>query len=154
MFCPTSPLCSPDRYTSLCGRTSHSGTGCLCLCKLKRVLCCAMLRMCVCVRLLADLCMPISGFCITSRKSQEKQNWTLCKQPVTNFWSVRPALYLHYQLCSLRISCFQWQGVHGVSIVSAGCSKCCMSLPTVFQCQLQSASIANLQNLWPRVHIL
>ena len=62
----------------------------------------------VCVCLLADLCMPVSGFCVTSRKSQEKQNWTLCKQPVTNFWSVRPTLYLHYQLCSLRISCFQW----------------------------------------------
>lgn len=29
------------------------------------------------------LCMPSSGFCVTSRKSQEKQKWTLCKQPVT-----------------------------------------------------------------------
>lgn len=43
------------------------------------ILCCV----CVCVCLPADLCMPSSGFCVTSRKSQEKQKWTLCKQPVT-----------------------------------------------------------------------
>lgn len=43
------------------------------------ILCCV----CVCVCLPADLCMPSSGFCVTSRKSQEKQKWTLCKQPAT-----------------------------------------------------------------------
>lgn len=102
------PFCS---YTSLCGRTSHSGTGSHCLCKLKRVLCCVMLHACVCgfvwMCLLADPCMPISGLCATSRKSQEKQNWTLCKQAMTNLWRSHPTLYLHYQLCSLWISCFQ-----------------------------------------------
>lgn len=71
-------------------------------------LCCKCACVFLCVRLLADLCMPLSGFCVMSRKSQEKQNWTFCKQPVTNFWSVCQTLYLHYQLCFLGISCFQW----------------------------------------------
>lgn len=120
MFFPGSPLCSTD--TSPCGRTSHSGTGSLCLCKLKRVPCiaipCRAVCVCVCAREhLFDLCMLISGFCVTSRKSQEKQNWTLCKQPGTDFWSVRPTLYLHYQLCSLLWSCSRF------GIVSAGSSK-------------------------------
>lgn len=45
-----SPFCSLDHCTSLCGRTSHSGTGSLCLCKLKRVLSCAVfVSVCVCL---------------------------------------------------------------------------------------------------------
>lgn len=104
VFCPTSPFCSRGCYTSLCGRTSHSGTGQPLFVQTQA---CPALRLCVCVCLLADPCMPISGLCATSRKSQGKQNRTLCKQPMTNFGRRRPTLYLHYQLCSLWVSRFQ-----------------------------------------------
>ncbi len=95
---------------SVCANSSVSCAVSCAVLYAARMCVCVCVCVCVflCVRLLADLCMPISGFCVTSRKSQEKQNWTLCKQPRTNFWNLRPTLYLHYQLCSLRISCFGW----------------------------------------------
>lgn len=87
LFCPTSPFCSLSSAPPY-RRTSHSGTDGLCLCKLKRVLCCAAHACvcacwCLCVLLRVDLCMPMSGFCRTAWKSEEKQNWTLSKQPAT-----------------------------------------------------------------------
>lgn len=137
-----SPFCSADRYTSLCRRTSHSGTDGLCLWKLKRVLHWAMLR--VCVHLLADPCMPVSGLCITSRKWQEKQNWTLCKQLMTNFWRDHPTLYLHDQLCSLRISCLQWEEGAQIQCCLCGIQQqmvyviaCCVPAPTAARCVSQ-----------------
>lgn len=100
VFCPTSPSLFSRRYTSLCGRMSHSGTGGLCLWKLKRVLHWAMLR--ACVHLLVNPCMPISGRCITSRKSEAKQNWTLCKQLMTHVWRDHPT---RRKLPSIRGGC-------------------------------------------------
>lgn len=147
MFCPTSPFCSP-RPLHLPLRTDvplRDRRPLFVQTQACPVLCCAAC-MCVlvCMRLLADLCVPISGSCVTSRKSQEKQNWTLCKQPVTNFWSVRPTLYLHYQLCSLWVSCFQWGRGARIQYFVCGLQQMvyviayCVSVPATDRCVVLS----------------
>lgn len=62
LFCPTSPFCSLSSAPPY-RRTSHSGTDGLCLCKLKRVLCCAA-HACVCVLVpvCASACRPLHAY--------------------------------------------------------------------------------------------
>lgn len=55
------------------------------------VLCCTCVCVCLrlCVLLRVDLCVPVSGFSRRSRKSEEKQNCTVCKQPATKLEPLR-----------------------------------------------------------------
>lgn len=104
--CPTSPFCSLELCTSLYRQTSHSGTDGPCLCKLNRVLCCAAhacVCCCLCVLLCVDLCMPMSGFSRTVWKLEERQNWTLSKQPATKLKCLSKTWYYLRDCASAKV---------------------------------------------------
>lgn len=70
LFCPTSPFCSLSSAPPY-RRTSHSGTDGLCLCKLKRVLCCAA-HACVCVCVGVCVCFCVSTSACLCQASAER----------------------------------------------------------------------------------
>lgn len=91
------------------------------------ILCCV----CVCVCLPADLCMPSSGFCVTSRKSQEKQKWTLCKQPVTklsNSLFILSIMFSADELFSVR------EGMDSVLSLVFNTITACVEVPVTARC--------------------